>query len=321
MASICLVAEHHKGILKKTTLNSICFAKQAAEKTGAELHFLVIGNEVSGIAKALKGFGATKIHLVDDPRLEHYNAETWGHVTAEVAKSCDARIVGMNSGTTGKDLMPRVAAYLEAGMASSILSFDGDVFQREMWAGSAVATVRINTDIKVVTIQSTAFVAAEAVEGETPVESFSVSIPETNSRFVKMHETKSERPDLTEANIIISAGRGIKSRENLKMIEQFADIFGGAVGATRAVVDAGWASNALQVGQTGKIVAPDLYVAVGLSGAMQHKAGMKNSRVIVAINKDNEAPIFEIADFGLVADLFKVLPELMASIKVELNQD
>jgi electron transfer flavoprotein alpha subunit len=319
MASICIVAEHQKGKLKKATLNSISFGREAAEKLGAELHLLVIGNGVTGIADELKSFGATKIHLADDSGLEHYTAETWGYVTAEVARACDAKIVGMSAGTTGKDLMPRVAAKLEAGMASGIISFDGECFTREMWAGNAVATVEVQTNIKVVTIQGTAFDAAEPSGGDTPVEPVNVSLPDTRTRFIEMHETISDRPDLTEANVVISGGRGMKSGENFTLLEDFADIFGAAVGATRAAVDAGWVSNDLQVGQTGKIVAPELYLAIGLSGAMQHTAGMKNSKVIVAINKDEEAPIFNVADFGIVGDLFKIMPELTEAIKKEIS--
>jgi len=242
---------------------------------------------------------------------------TWGHVVAEAAKTLDAQIVGMSAGTTGKDLMPRVAAKLNAGMASSILSYDGQDFTREMWAGSVIARVELKTDIKVVTIQSTHFSLAVPVGSETPIEVMTVNLPESRTRFVEMQEAKSERPDLTEAQFIISGGRGMGGAENYRMLEEVADLFGGAVGATRASVDAGWVSNDLQVGQTGKKVAPDLYIAVGLSGSIQHMAGMKNSRVIVAINKDEEAPIFDIADFGLVADLFKAVPEMFEALKAE----
>ena len=226
MASICIVAEHQKGKLKKATLNSISFGRQAADKLGAELHLLVIGNGVAGIADELKGFGAAKIHMADDPALEHYNAETWGHVSAEVARLCGANIIGMSAGTTGKDLMPRVAAKLEAGMASGIIGFDGECFTREMWAGNAVVTVEVQTDIKVVTIQGTAFDPVEPSGGDTPVESVSISIPETKTRFIEMHETISDRPDLTEANVVISGGRGMKSQENFTLLDNFADIFG-----------------------------------------------------------------------------------------------
>lgn len=318
MESVCIVAEHSKGKLKKATLNAITFGKEAATKLGVELHLIVIGNDVAGVAEELKGFGAAKIHLVDDPRLENYTAETWGHVVAEVARACVAKIVGMSSGTSGKDLMPRVAAKLEAGMASGILSFDGQHFTREMWAGSVIATVEVKTEIQVVTIQGTHFVPADPVGGKTPIELLDISVPEGRTRFVQMLVTQSERPDPTEAQVVISGGRGMGGAENFALIEEVADLFGGAVGATRAAVDAGWVSNDLQVGQTGKKVAPDLYFAVGLSGSIQHMAGMKNSKVIVAINKDEEAPIFSIADFGLVEDLFKAIPELSHALRKEL---
>jgi len=319
MASVCIVAEHWKGKLKKATLNALTFGKEAAEKIGAELHLLVAGSNVSGVANELKGFGAAKIHLADDPKLEYYTAESWGHVVAEAAMACDAKIVGMSYGTTGKDLMPRVAAKLKAGMASCILSFDGKDFTREMWAGSAIATVEVKTDIQVVTVQGTHFIPADPDGGETPIESLNISVPESKTRFLEMHETKSERPDPTEAQFVISGGRGMAGGENFKLLEEVADLFDGAVGATRAAVDAGWVSNDLQVGQTGKKVAPDLYFAVGLSGSIQHMAGMKNSKVIVAINKDEEAPIFSIADFGLVEDLFRAIPELSQALKKELT--
>lgn len=321
MASICIVAEYKKEKLTRATLSSIAFGKKAAEKLEAELHILVIGDGVTGITDKLKPYGAAKIHLADKPELKYYTAETWGQVIAEVAKSCDAKIVGMNAGTTGKDVMPRVAAKLGAGMASGIIGYDGTCFTREMWAGNAVATVKIKTDIQVVTIQSTAFDEAQPVGSDTPVSPVIVSLSQTKCRFIEMRETQNSRPDLDEANIIVSGGRGLKNGENFKLLEEFADIFGAAIGATRSAVDAGWVSNDLQVGQTGKIVAPSLYLAVGLSGALQHLAGMKNSKVIVAINKDEEAPIFQVADYGLVEDLFKAMPALTKAVKKEMGLD
>jgi electron transfer flavoprotein alpha subunit len=317
MGSICIIAEHYRGKLKKSTLNSISFGRKAVEIFGAELHLLVIGHGVADIADELKGYGAAKIHLVDDPSLKHYTAETWLVAVVKTAQYCDAKVIGMNAGTTGKDLMPRVAVKLNAGMASGVTGFDGACFTREMWAGSAVVTVDVKTDIKVVTIQQTAFDPAQPIGGDTPVETLSLSIPESKARFIEIQESSYDRPDLTEAEVVVSGGRGMKSRENFRLLEDFADLFGGAVGATRFAVDAGWVSNDLQVGQTGKIVAPKLYLAVGLSGSMQHTTGMKNSRVVVAINRDEEAPIFQIADFGLVGDLFKVMPELTEAVKKE----
>jgi electron transfer flavoprotein alpha subunit len=319
MASVCIVVDHNNGELKKATLQAITFGHEAAAKIGAELHLIVIGSDMTAVADGLKSYGAVKIHVADDPGLQNYQAETWGHIAAEIAKANSACLVGMNVGTTGKDLMPRVAGKLNAGMASGILSFDGTYFTREMWAGNALATVEIMTDIKVVTIQSTVFDPAETTTDESAVAPVNVTLPPCQTRFIERREVKSDRPDLTEAEVVVSGGRGLKVAENFKLIEELADLFGAAVGATRAAVDNGWVSNDLQVGQTGKVVAPSLYFAIGLSGAMQHLAGMKSSKVIVAINKDEEAPIFQVADFGLVADLFKVLPELTELLRKEIK--
>jgi electron transfer flavoprotein alpha subunit len=271
----------------------------------------------ASVSDELKSFVAGKVIVADDPLLENYTAESWGYAAAEAAKKCDAVLVGMASGTTGKDMMPRVAVKLNAGMGSDIVGFDGEFFTRGMWAGNALATIDITTSIKVVTIQATAFGAAEAAGEAAAIESIDISMPQAKTRFVEMRETVSERPDPTEAGVVITGGRGVNGAENFKIIERLADIFGGAVGATRAAVDAGWVPNDLQIGQTGKMVAPDLYVAAGLSGSIQHQAGMKNSKVIVAINKDEEAPIFQIADFGIVADLFKVIPEMSEILEKE----
>lgn len=319
MSSVCIIAEHQNGKLKKSTLNTITFGRQAAEKLGAELCLIVIGHDVAGVADELKSYGASKIILADAPDLLNYTAETWSYAAAEAAKSCEASIVGMNSGTTGKDMMPRVAVKLGAGMGSDVFGFDGEKFLRGMWAGNAVAEIDIKTPVKVVTIQSTAFGAADQVDDVTLVEKMDISIPEPRTRFVEMRQTVSERPDPTEARVVVTGGRGVNGADNFKIIEKLADIFGGAVGATRAAVDAGWMPNDLQIGQTGKIVAPDLYFAIGLSGSIQHQAGMKNSKVIVAINKDEEAPIFQIADFGIVADLFKVIPEMSEILEKETS--
>ena len=315
MASVCIVVEHFQGRLKKATLNAITFGMKAAKLIESELILLVIGKDVSDIANEVSVFGADKIYIAEDPLLEHYTAETWGHVVAEAAKACDAKIIGMSSGTTGKDLMPRVAAKLNAGMASEILDFDGQNFMREMWAGSALCEVEVVTEIKVVSIQTTAFEPITASNSKTLIEPLKVMLPEVKTRFIEMHEIKSERPELTDARIIITGGRGMKASENFKLIEQTADILGAAIGGTRAAVDAGWVTNDQQIGQTGKKVAPELYIAVGLSGSVQHLAGIKSSKVIVAININEDAPIFQVADYGLVADLFNVLPEFTEKLK------
>ena len=319
MPSVLLVVEHRGGKTKTAALNALTCARGIAEKRNAKLCLLVIGKDVQDIAASLRPFGVDMIYIVEDESLENCMAETWGHVTAEVARQCDAVFVGMNSGTTGRNLMPRVAAKLDAGMITDLIEFDGENYIREMWAGNAQATLAVETPITVATIQGTAFATAQPSDEDSLITLLEIPVPETKTRFLEMRETCSDRPDSTEARVVVSGGRGMKGPENFKLIEELTDLFGGAVGASRAAVDAGWISNDFQVGQTGKNVAPDLYIAIGISGALQHLAGMKNSKVIVAINKDEEAPIFEVADSGLVADLFKVVPELVEALKKELQ--
>ena len=319
MSSVLLVVEYRSGKTKTATLNALTFAQQFAEKRNLKLCLLIIGKEVQNIAESLRPFGVDMIYLVEDKSLENCMAETWGHVIAEVAKQCEAVFIGMNSGTTGRNLMPRVEAKLGAGMITDLIDFDGENYIREMWAGNAQATLAVTTPITVATIQGTAFATAEPSGEDSLITLLEIPVPETKTRFLEMRETRSDRPDSTEARVVVSGGRGMKGPENFKLIEELTDLFGGAVGASRAAVDAGWISNDFQVGQTGKNVAPDLYIAIGISGAIQHLAGMKNSKVIVAINKDEEAPIFEVADAGLVANLFKVVPELVEALKNELQ--
>ncbi len=317
--SVLIIAEHQDGKVKKSTLNALSFGRDAAAKLKTDLCLAVIGSDVSGVAGSLKSYGAAKILVCDDPGLKNYTAETWSWAAAEAAKACGAVLVGMSSGTTGKDMMPRVAVALLAGMASDVIGFDGVHFFRGMWAGNVLATVNIKTAVKVFTLQPTAFAAAEPEGSESAVENLAIDVPPTKTRFIEMRVTQSERPDPTEARVVVTGGRGVNGSQNFAILEKLADLFGGAVGATRAAVDAGWMPNDLQIGQTGKIVAPELYVAVGLSGSIQHQAGMKNSKVIVAINKDEEAPIFQIADFGVVADLFKAVPQLTEELDKEMK--
>ncbi|MGB9498157.1 MAG: electron transfer flavoprotein subunit alpha/FixB family protein [Dissulfuribacterales bacterium] len=318
MSSALIVAEHLKGKVKSATFNTLTFAHQVSNTLGAKLCILVIGKNVQDVAASLQPYGADTIYVVEDAGLGNCTSETWGHVIAEVAKECGAVFVGMNSGTTGRNLMPRVAGKLNAGMVTDVVGMEGTDYIREMWAGNALATVSVTTPLTVTTIQGTAFAKAEPNETKSAITTLEISVPETKTRFIEMRETVSDRPDPTEARVVVSGGRGMKGSENFKLIEELTDLFGGAVGASRAAVDAGWISNDFQIGQTGKMVAPDLYIAAGISGAIQHLAGMKNSKVIVAINKDDEAPIFQVADFGLVADLFKVVPELTEALKSEL---
>ena len=317
MSIVLIVAEQQPdGALRKASLNALTAGAQIASASGAELHAAILGKDVSGLAQELAGYGVKAVHAANDAAFEHYLAETYAPVIAELAKSISATFVGGPSTAFGKDLMPRVAAHLEAAMATDVVGISGSgsdiVYTRPMWAGNVVAEVKLATPVQVFTVRPTEFEsAAQAGGGE--VKTFSPTVPEVKTRFVEFQEVKSARPQLTEADVVISGGRGTKG--DFKEIEALADLLGAAIGASRAVCDAGWVPNDLQVGQTGKVVAPKLYIAAGISGAIQHLAGMKGSKTIVAINKDPEAPIFQVADYGLVADLFKVLPELREGLE------
>lgn len=315
MGCVLLVAEHANGKVRGATGAAFTCAKQAADRLGEDLIILAVGDGLSAVGAQLAGFGAARVLLAEKPALAHYLAPTYGAVVAEVAEDQDAQVIVFPASSFGKDLAPRVAALLEAGVASDVIELAGAgdelAYKRPMWAGNVVATVEIDTDVHVVTARVSAFAEAKPGSATSPVESFasSAELPE-HTRFVGVEVTGGERPDLTEADVVIAGGRGLKSAEGFGIVEALADALGGAVGASRAAVDSGYAPNDLQIGQTGKVVAPDLYVAVAISGAIQHLAGMKNSKVIVAVNKDEEAPIFQVSDYGLVADAFKVIPEL-----------
>jgi electron transfer flavoprotein alpha subunit len=318
MSTILIVAEAQPdGHLRKATLHGIAAGKDLAKKTGAPLHLVVLAEDPSKLAEQLKPYGAAVIHTVASPAFAHYVAESFAPAVAALASSIGADFLGAAATAQGRDLMPRVAARLKAAMASDVLAFSGSgtdvTFTRPMWAGSVIADVKLKTLVKVFTVRATEFPAAEP-GGAAEVKAFQPPADVTGSptKFVSFNEVKSARPELTEASIVVSGGRGTKG--DFKEIEALADELGAAVGASRAVCDAGWVPNDLQVGQTGKVVAPKLYIAAGISGAIQHLAGMKGSKTIVAINKDPEAPIFQVADYGIVADLFKVLPELRAAI-------
>jgi electron transfer flavoprotein alpha subunit len=318
MSTVLIVAESQPdGSLRKATLHAIAAGKDLAQKTGAQLHLAVLAENPSALAEKLKPYGAAIIHTVASPSFAHYLAESFAPAVAALATSIGANFVGAAATAQGRDLIPRVAARLKAAMASDVLAFSGsgtDVhFTRPMWAGSVIADVKLKTPVKAFTIRTTEFPAAEAGSA-AELKAFSppADVSSSPTQFVSFNEVKSARPELTEASIVVSGGRGTKG--DFKEIDALADELGAAVGASRAVVDAGWVPNDLQVGQTGKVVAPKLYIAAGISGAIQHLAGMKGSKVIVAINKDPEAPIFQVADYGIVADLFKVLPELRAAI-------
>jgi electron transfer flavoprotein alpha subunit len=304
--SILVVAEHDNNAVDPSTLKTLA----AAQKIGGDIHVLVAGKDCSTVADDVaKADGVSKVFLADNGVYEHQLAENIGALVAELGK--DYSHVLAPATTTGKNFMPRVAALLDVAQISDIISVESDdTFKRPIYAGNAIATVQSEDAIKVITVRTTAFDAVAAEGGNGNVEALDAVIDNDRSAFVGEQLAESERPDLTAAEIVISGGRGMQNGDNFKLIEDIADKLGAAVGASRAAVDAGFVPNDMQVGQTGKIVAPQLYIAVGISGAIQHLAGMKDSKVIVAINKDEEAPIFQVADYGLVADLFDVLPEL-----------
>ncbi|MCK6546175.1 FAD-binding protein [Myxococcota bacterium] len=317
MANVLVVAELGGGALKKSTLTAVTFARDAAKRIGGQVHALVMGKGVSGAASELAGY-VDAVHAADAEGLAYPIAETYAKVIAAAAKAAGATVVCAAATTQGKDIMPRAAALLGAGMASDILGFaDATSFQmkRPIQAGNVIATVEVTTAVKVVTTRPTEFAPAGKAAAAGAVSAFAADVGASKTRFVSFSPVKSERPDLGDARVVVSGGRGLKEAANFKsLLEPLADKLNAAIGASRAVVDSGWVPNDLQVGQTGKVVAPELYIAVGISGAIQHVAGMKGSKTIVAINKDAEAPIFQIADYGLVADLFKVVPELTSKI-------
>ena len=308
--SVLLVAEHDNSKLKPFTLNAIT----AASKIDTEVHVLVAGTNCEIISKELANVPLVKKVLVcDSPNYQNYLPENLAPLVTKVSEKYDHILASAN--TFGKNFMPRVAANLDVSQISDIIKINGpDTFVRPIYAGNAFATVKSNDKKKCITIRPTSFDPAERSGGSASVEKVDpVDIPNT-SKFIKREETKSERPQLGTARVVVSGGRGLASGENFKLINDIADKLNAAVGASRAAVDAGYISNDHQVGQTGKVVVPDLYIAVGISGAIQHLAGMKESKIIVAINKDGEAPIFSVADYGLEADLFKALPEFLAEL-------
>jgi electron transfer flavoprotein alpha subunit len=318
MSVVLIVAERQPdGQLRKATLHAIAAGADLAGKAGAELHLAVVADDPAPIAGKLRDLGAKVVHTIAAPAFAHYLAETFAPAVAELAKSVGAGFVGAAATAQGRDLVPRVAARLRAAMASDVVAFSGSgtdiTFTRPMWAGAVISEVKLKTPVKAFTVRATEFPAAAAGQPPAEVKAFSATAPAAvPTRFVDFKEVKSARPELTEARIVVSGGRGTKG--DFKEVEALADELGAAVGASRAACDAGWVPNDWQVGQTGKVVAPQLYIAAGISGAIQHLAGMKGSKVIVAINKDPEAPIFQVADYGIVGDLFKVLPELRAAI-------
>jgi electron transfer flavoprotein alpha subunit len=310
--AVLVLAEHDNKSVKKATLNTVA----AAQKLGGDIHVLVAGHNAAAAAgEAAKVAGVKKVLHADAPHLGEFLAENLAALIVSLAKGYSHILAPATS--TGKDVMPRAAALLDVQQISDISGVDNaDTFVRPIYAGNALATVKSKDAIKVITVRTTAFDAVAPAGGSAAIESITPPGDGGLSAFVSREVSRSERPELTAAKIIVSGGRGMGSGENFtKVLEPLADKLGAAMGASRAAVDAGFVPNDWQVGQTGKIVAPDLYVAVGISGAIQHLAGMKDSRVIVAINKDEEAPIFQVADYGIVGDLFQVVPSVVEELK------
>ena len=308
--TILVIAEHDNAELKAATLNTVA----AAAKIGGDIHVLVAGSGAQAVAdQAAKVAGVSAVILADAPQLANSLAENVAEQVIAVAGNYSHILFPATA--SGKNVAPRVAAKLDVAQISDIIAVESaDVFQRPIYAGNAIATVECVDAKKVITVRTTAFDAVAAEGGSAAVQNVEAVADSGLSSFVGRDVAKSDRPELTAASIIVSGGRGMGSAENFKILDPLADKLGAALGASRAAVDAGYAPNDWQVGQTGKIVAPQLYVAIGISGAIQHLAGMKDSKVIVAINKDAEAPIFGVADYGLVADLFTAVPELVGSL-------
>ena len=307
--NVLIIAEHEHGVLKPETSKVV----NAVLKISEKITVLVVGNAVAGVAEsAAMVAGVNSVIVADSPALEHQLAESTADLIVDIAS--DYSHILASASTTGKNTLPRVAALLDKSQIYEIVDvIDPDTFKRPIYAGNAIATVKSNEDKKVITVRASAFDA----QGEQPaveVSNLNVTVENTLSEFVSVEQTESERPELNAAPVVVSGGRGMQNGENFALLNGIADKLGAAIGASRAAVDAGFVPNDMQVGQTGKIVAPDLYIAVGISGAIQHLAGMKDSKVIVAINKDPDAPIFQVADYGLVADLFEVLPELESAL-------
>ena len=308
--SILVIAEHDNQTLKPATLNTV----KAAQQIGGDIQVLVAGSGCQAVAQAAAAIaGVSKVKLADNEAYQHQLAENLSQLVVALAPAYSHVLAPAT--TTGKDMLPRAAALLGVNMVGDIMAVvSADTFKRPIYAGNAIATVQTADAIKLLTVRGTAFDPAAATGGSAAIEAVSDVFTANNTQFVGEEIVKSDRPELTAAKVVVSGGRGLGSGENFALVYALADKLGAAVGASRAAVDAGYVPNDMQVGQTGKVVAPQLYMAIGISGAIQHLAGMKDSKVIVAINKDPEAPIFQVADYGLVGDLFTVVPELITKI-------
>ncbi|MBD1152562.1 electron transfer flavoprotein subunit alpha/FixB family protein [Pelagibacterales bacterium SAG-MED22] len=308
--AVLLIAEHNNKELRPFTLN----AATAASQIDTEVHAVIIGQNSENAAKKLSELPVVKkVISIEAPHYENFTAENFAPAIVKLAENYSHIVCSAN--TFGKNLMPRVAAHLDTSQVSDIIKvISPDTFLRPIYAGNAFATVKTNDAKKCVTIRPTSFEPCESSGGTATIEKGEAGEEFSNTKFIKREEIKSDRPELGTARIVVSGGRGMQSGDNFKLITEVADKLGAAIGASRAAVDAGYISNDHQVGQTGKVVVPDLYIAIGISGAIQHLAGMKESKVIVAINKDGEAPIFSVADYGLEADLFEALPQFMEEL-------
>jgi electron transfer flavoprotein alpha subunit len=317
MGNILVFLEQAERRLRPAAFSAISLAAALHKANGGKLFFLLIGDSVADAAKEAASFGADGVFTVESPALKNCLAETYAPIVARIAKEQGVSHVAGCATAVGKDMLPRVAAMLDAGLApdvSAVLS--AKHFRRAAYAGNALQTLEVLSDVVVVSGRQTDFPRAQPSGGSSPVTAVAPgSIDALGAEFVELQTQKRDRPDLTEARVVVSGGRGMKEAKNFAVLEQLCDVLGGALGASRAACDAGMVPNDLQVGQTGKVVAPDLYIAVAISGAIQHLAGMKGSKVIVAINKDPEAPIFQVADYGFVGTWEKALPELLAELK------
>ena len=308
--AVLLIAEHNNKDLRPFTLN----AATAASQINEDVHAIIIGQNSAEATKQLSELPVIKKVLsVEASHYENFTAENFAPVIIKLAENYSHIVCSAN--TFGKNLMPRIAAHLDTSQVSDIIKvISPDTFLRPIYAGNAFATIKSNDDKKCVTIRPTSFDPCDSTGGSAPIEKVEASEEFSLTKFIKREEIKSDRPELGTARIVVSGGRGMQSGENFKLITEIADKLGAAIGASRAAVDAGYISNDHQVGQTGKVVVPDLYIAIGISGAIQHLAGMKESKIIVAINKDGEAPIFSVADYGLEADLFEAIPQFMEEL-------
>ena len=322
---ILAVAEQRDNKLKKSAYEVVRTARTIADQTGGEVIALVIGNQVQIIAGELGGYGANKVIAVQQPKLEKYSSTAYAKVVSEIARKEQVSVVLLSATAMGKDCAPRVSVKLDAGLAADCTTLKVDngelIATRPVYAGKALTDVKINSIVKIFTLRPNVFLAGDSNGTIAPVEVIDVPLTDIDFASIAIETTQaSGKLDVAEVDIIVSGGRGLKGQENFKMIEDLAGVLGGAVGASRAVVDAGWRPHSEQVGQTGKTVSPSLYIAVAISGAIQHLAGMSSSKFIVAINKDKDAPIFQVANYGIIADAFDVVPAFIQETKKLLGK-